>query len=100
MASLTLNLSDDLIAHLGPVDLAVDVPRIVALQLFRDCKVSLVKAAEMAETPLDEFKEFARSHGEQPPDWVDEDEPVREKRAIEYVDLLNLPVPHWLEHAW
>jgi predicted HTH domain antitoxin len=75
MATVTLDLPDELVARLGSGNVAVDVARIVALQLFRDGTVSLVKAAELARTPLDEFKVFARFHGVRPPDLTDEDEP-------------------------
>ncbi len=97
MATVTLDLNDDLVAELGSRALAGDVARIVALQLFRDGKVSLAKAAEFALTPLEEFKVFARLHGERPPDWVAADEPERERRALEYLESLNLPAPPWTD---
>jgi predicted HTH domain antitoxin len=100
MATLTLDLHDDLVAKLGSVNLAVELPRIAALALFREGKVSIPRAAELACTPLEEFKVFARAHGVEPPGSVDSDEPERERRAIEYLDSLNLSVPPWLEHAW
>src|SRR5580704_13785185 len=100
MATLALDLPDDLVAQLASSDPAADVARIVALQLFRDGKLSLARAAALARSPLEEFKSFARLHGERPPDQIDPDEPLRERRAIEYLDALDLPAPAWLERAW
>ena len=100
MATVTVELDDRLVAQINSGNVAADVSRIVALQLFRDGKVSLTKAAELAQTPFDDFRDFARFHGEQPPNFVDDVESVREARAISYLHSLNMPAPPWLKQAW
>src|SRR4051812_22884799 len=98
MATLTLELHDDLVAKLGPVDLAVELPRLAALALFREGKVSIPRAAELACTPLEEFKAFARAHGVEPPGSVDSNE--RERRLREHYASLNLQMPPWVRAEW
>ena len=100
MATVTVELDDRLVAQIDSGNIAADISRIVALQLFRDAKVSLPRAADLSQTPLEDFKAFARLHGEQPPDFADAREPVREQRALSYLHSLNLPTPQWLQQAW
>jgi len=43
-------------------DLSQEAARLLALELFREEKVSLGRAAELCETPLAAFMEFAAAH--------------------------------------
>ena len=47
--------------------------RLLALELFREEKVSLGKAAELSCTPLAEFMDFAADHGVPPLNYTNED---------------------------
>ena len=59
-----------------------------------------MRAAELVQTPIEEFKAFARLHGERPPNERDAEEPTREERAITYLDSLGFKAPQWLEESW
>ncbi len=56
-----VQLSEDLAeaAQLNPTDPSTDAARLLALELFREDKVSLGRAAELCKTPLEAFMEFA-----------------------------------------
>jgi predicted HTH domain antitoxin len=61
MKSVQIQLPQDLVeaAQLDPADLSLDAARLLALELFREDKISMGKAAELCETPLESFIEFA-----------------------------------------
>jgi predicted HTH domain antitoxin len=61
MKSVQVNLSEGLVeaAQLNRSDPSADVARLLALELFREDKVSLGRAAELCETPVEAFMEFA-----------------------------------------
>jgi predicted HTH domain antitoxin len=46
--------------------LSEDAARLLALELYREDKVSLGRAAELCQTPLAAFMEFAVQHGVPP----------------------------------
>ena len=50
-------------AELSAEDPSLSAARLVALELFREGKVSLGRAAELCSTPLASFMEFAASRG-------------------------------------
>jgi predicted HTH domain antitoxin len=56
-----VRLSEDLVeaAQLNRSNPSVDAARLLALELFREDKVSLGRAAELCETPVATFMEFA-----------------------------------------
>ena len=58
-------------ANLG--NLSQDVARLLALELYREDKVSLGRAAELCQTPLAAFMDFAAKHGVPPLRYNSED---------------------------
>jgi predicted HTH domain antitoxin len=56
-----VQLSEDLVeaAELNRSDPSADAARLLALELFREDKVSLGRAAELCDMPLEAFMEFA-----------------------------------------
>jgi predicted HTH domain antitoxin len=61
MKSVQVQLSEDLVeaAQLNPSNPSADAARLLALELFREDKISLGRAAELSETPVEAFMEFA-----------------------------------------
>ena len=65
METKTLELPADLLQTVGQFhagDLAKETAKLLALELFREDKVSLGRAAELCQTPLAVFMEFAAEH--------------------------------------
>ncbi|MCU1236926.1 MAG: hypothetical protein JWP63_4893 [Candidatus Solibacter sp.] len=52
-----------LAAGLDGEDLGAEASRLLALELYRENKVSLGRAAELCQLPIEEFMEFAGRHG-------------------------------------
>jgi predicted HTH domain antitoxin len=61
MKMVQVHLSEDLVAtaQLNPANPSPDAARLLALELFREDKVSLGRAAELCQTPVEAFMEFA-----------------------------------------
>jgi len=53
-------------AKLEEGNLSLEAARLLALELYREDKVSLGRAAELCETPLAAFMDFAAKHGVPP----------------------------------
>lgn len=53
-------------AQLDAADLSQDAARLLALELFREEKVSLGRAAELCHTPVAAFMDFAAAHDVSP----------------------------------
>ena len=53
-------------ADLDGSNIAHEAARLLALELFREDKVSLGRAAELCQTPLAAFMDFAALHGVAP----------------------------------
>ena len=49
-------------AKLDSANLSQEAARLLALELFREEKVSLARAAELCHTPLAAFMQFAAAH--------------------------------------
>jgi predicted HTH domain antitoxin len=49
-------------AGLDSENVSVETARLLALELYREDKVSLGRAAELCQTPLEQFMEFAARH--------------------------------------
>ena len=58
---MQVQLSEDLVeaAQLNRSNPSADAARLLALELFREDKVSLGRAAELCQTPVEAFMEFA-----------------------------------------
>ena len=53
-------------ASLEETNLSQEAARLLALELYREDKVSLGRAAELCQTPLAAFMDFAAKHGVPP----------------------------------
>ena len=53
-------------ANLEESSLSQEAARLLALELYREDKVSLGRAAELCETPVAAFMDFAAKHGVPP----------------------------------
>jgi predicted HTH domain antitoxin len=65
MDTKALELPADLlqvVSQLSTGDLAKETARLLALELFREDKVSMGRAAELCHTPLEAFMEYAAEH--------------------------------------
>ena len=60
-------------ANLEERNLSQEAARLLALELYREDKVSLGRAAELCETPLAAFMDFAAKHGVPPLRYSRED---------------------------
>lgn len=65
MAQVNLQLPADLVslANLDEGNVSQGTAQIVAMELFREGKVSLGRAAELCATPLAAFMDFVSAHG-------------------------------------
>ena len=65
METKSLELPADLlqfVSQLNAGDLAKETAKLLALELFREDKVSMGRAAELCHTPMEAFMEFAAEH--------------------------------------
>ena len=53
-------------ANLEESNLSQEAARLLAIELYREDKVSLERAAELCQTPLAAFMDFAAKHGVPP----------------------------------
>ncbi|MFZ3216536.1 MAG: UPF0175 family protein [Candidatus Acidiferrales bacterium] len=53
-------------ANLEGTNLSQEAARLLALELYREDKVSLGRAAELCQTPLADFLDFVAKHGVPP----------------------------------
>jgi predicted HTH domain antitoxin len=60
-------------ANLEERNLSQEAARLLALELYREGKVSLGRAAELCQTPLAAFVDFAAKHGVPPLRYSSED---------------------------
>ena len=88
MASVNIQLPADLVlvAKLGDGDVSREVAKLIALELFREDKISMGRAAELCQTPLESLMEFASDHGVPMHYGIDELEADRRTAG----DLLDL----------
>ena len=68
MESVDVKLPSELLraANLEQRNLSQEAARLLALELYREDKVSLGRAAELCQTPLAAFMDFAAKHGVPP----------------------------------
>jgi len=65
MPTVTIQLPAELVAQLGS-DASEEAARLLALEFFREEKVSLGRAAELCSMPLADFMQFAADRGVPP----------------------------------
>jgi predicted HTH domain antitoxin len=68
METVDVKLPSELLkaANLEGGSLSQEAARLLALELYREDKVSLGRAAELCETPVAAFMDFAAQHGVPP----------------------------------
>jgi len=68
METVDVKLPSELprVANLEESSLSQEAARLLALELYREDKVSLGRAAELCQTPLAAFMDFAAKHGVPP----------------------------------
>ena len=68
METVDIKLPSELLraANLEEGSLSQEAARLLALELYREDKVSLGRAAELCQTPLAAFMDFAAKHGVPP----------------------------------
>ena len=68
METVDVKLPSELlrVANLEEASLSQEAARLLALELYREDKVSLGRAAELCQTPLAAFMDFAAKHGVPP----------------------------------
>jgi predicted HTH domain antitoxin len=64
MQTVSVEISTELVlaAGLDTGNLSVETARLLALGLYREDKVSLGRAAELCQMPVEQFMEFAAQH--------------------------------------
>jgi predicted HTH domain antitoxin len=72
-------------ANLEERNLSQEAARLLALELYREGKVSLGRAAELCQTPLAAFMNFAARHGVPPLRYSSEDL-EEERRSTEHLE--------------
>jgi predicted HTH domain antitoxin len=82
METVDVKLPSELLkaANLEGNSLSQEAARLLALELYREDKVSLGRAAELCQTPLTTFMDFAAKHGVPPLRYSFED--LEEERQI------------------
>jgi predicted HTH domain antitoxin len=88
METMPLELPADLIrvAQFDTADLSKEAARLLALEVFREGKVSIGRAAELCRTPLAAFMDFAARH-EVSPIRYGEQELEEDRRALAELGL-------------
>jgi predicted HTH domain antitoxin len=68
METVDVKLPSELlrVANLEEGSLSEEAARLLALELYREDKVSLGRAAELCQTPVAAFMDFAAKHGVPP----------------------------------
>ncbi len=68
METVDVKLPSELLraANLEESSVSQEAARLLALELYREDKVSLGRAAELCQTPLAAFMDFAAKHGVPP----------------------------------
>jgi predicted HTH domain antitoxin len=64
MHKVSVEIPTDLVlaAGLDTSNLSAETARLLALELYREDKVSLGRASELCQMPLEQFMEFAAQH--------------------------------------
>jgi predicted HTH domain antitoxin len=68
METVDVKLPSELlrVANLEESSLSQEAARLLALELYREDKISLGRAAELCQTPVAAFMDFAAKHGVPP----------------------------------
>ena len=87
METVQIRLPADLVraAGLDASDPSAEASRLLALELYREDRVSLGRAAELCQTPVEQFLEFAGMHDV--PLHYSLDELKEDRRTLERLGL-------------
>ena len=87
MQTLSVEIPTELVlaAELDTRNLSAETDRLLALGLYREDKVSLGRAAELCQMPVEEFMEFAAQHNV--PLHYGADELEEDRRTLERLGL-------------
>jgi predicted HTH domain antitoxin len=87
MQTVNVQIPTELVvaAGLDPGNLSAEMARLVALGLYREDKVSLGRAAELCQMPVEQFLEFAAQHDVSLHYGIDELE--EDRRTLERLGL-------------
>ncbi len=87
METVRVNLPSALLraANLEERNLSQEAARLLALELYREDKVSLERAAELCQTPLAAFMDFSAKHGV-PPLRYNYDDLEEERRSTDRLE--------------
>jgi predicted HTH domain antitoxin len=68
METVEVRLPADLVraAGINPANPSAEASRLLALVLYKENRVSLARAAELCQTPVEQFVEFATSQDDPP----------------------------------
>jgi predicted HTH domain antitoxin len=88
MKTVDVKLPSDLVeaADLENTNVSQEAARLLALELYREDKVSLGRAAELCQTPLASFMDFVAKHGV-PPLRFSFEELEEERRSIDELSV-------------
>ena len=73
-------------ANLEEADVSQEAARLLALELYREDKLSLARAAELCQTPLAAFMDFVAEHGV-PPLRYSSDDLEQERQSTDSLDV-------------
>ena len=73
-------------ANLEEADVSQQAARLLALELYREDKLSLARAAELCQTPLAAFMDFVAEHGV-PPLRYSFDDLEQERQSTDSLDV-------------
>ena len=87
MKTVDVKLPSDLVeaANLENANVSQEAARLLALELYREDKVSLGRAAELCQTSVEQFLEFAGRHSV--PLHYGLDQLEEDRRTLERLDL-------------
>ena len=85
-AMVNIELPADLTAQFESENVSEEAARLLALELFREQKVSLGRAAELCSMPLAAFMKFSAAHGV-PPMTYSLDDLEADRKTIERLGL-------------
>ena len=86
MAPVSVELPAALAAQLDPGNVPQEAVRLIVLELFREQRFSVGRAAELCSMPLAAFMEFAASHGV-PPITYDHEDLEADFRTIDQLGM-------------
>jgi len=87
MQKISVEIPSELVsaAGLDASNLSAETARLLALELYREDKVSLGRAAELCQMPVEQFMEFAAQHNV--PLQYGTDELDEDRRTLERLGL-------------